>query len=124
MPFLEKGLHRHRVMVRKAINNAFSARLVARRIRTHLIYLCPAEQKVRLGHQHLIVHVLSRKTVTFGTGNIHSQVACRKFFGLQIRMANVTLAVSTRFFSLRLLCKTNSEHTYKSCKNKYPPRKI
>jgi hypothetical protein len=39
-------------------------------------------------------------------------------------MANVTLTVSTRFFSLRLVCKTNGEHTCKSGKNKYPPRKI
>jgi hypothetical protein len=82
-PFLVKGLYGGLILVvLRVINTAISTRLMAHWIRTHLLDLCPAEEKVGLGHQHLIVHVLNRRPVAFVTGNTHIQVDGRDILGL------------------------------------------
>ena len=92
-------------------------------------YFCSAEEKVRLGHQHLVVHVLDRRPVTFIAVDSHFQVNRCDLLRLQAGMADVTLIVPirfliSRFFSLRFIRETDSKYPGRSCDGQYRPHNI
>jgi len=43
-------------------------------IEAHAFHLCAAEEFIRLGHKHLIVHVLGGQAVAFVAGNAFRQM--------------------------------------------------
>jgi hypothetical protein len=123
-PFLLKSCYSRVIpVVLSAVNTAITARLVTHRIRTHILDLGPAKKKVRLGHQHLIVHVFNRRPMALVAGNTHIQMDCRDILGLQTGVADVTLGIAAwfftiSFFGLWLACETHRQHTDRSYEDK------
>jgi hypothetical protein len=76
-----------------------------------------AEQKVGFGHQHLIVHVLSRSAVTCVARDAHVQVIGCQLLGFHGRVADVTLAVAARLLGLRFLRHRDCQSASKNCNN-------